>query len=51
MKNYYFYSKIDVSQEPIMSIKAWNRLGAAKYFSSVKKMDLKTFLSIFSVSI
>lgn len=50
MKQYYFYSKNDSTQEPIMSTRAWSRYEAAKSFASVKQMDLKTFLLVFSVS-
>lgn len=50
MKQYYFYSKNDSAQEPIMNTRAWSRLEAAKSFALVKQMDLKTFLSVFSVS-
>jgi len=50
MKKYYFYSKNDKTQEPIMNARAWSRLEAAKSFAQVKQMNLKTFLSVFSVS-
>jgi hypothetical protein len=50
MTKYYFYSRNDKSQEPIMSTRAWSRLDAAKSFATVKQMDLKTFLGIYSVS-
>lgn len=50
MKQYYFYSKKDSTQEAIMSTRAWSRMEAAKSFALVKQMDLKTFLSVFSVS-
>ena len=50
MTKYYFYSRNDQSQEPIMSTRSWSRMEAAKSFASVKQMDLKTFLSIFAVS-
>jgi len=49
-KKYYFYSKIDKNQEPISSCRAWNRLDAAEHFASIKRLTLKEFLSIFSVS-
>ena len=48
--NYYFYSKNDKNKEPIKGVDKINsRLEAAKYFANLKKMPLKTFLSIFSV--
>jgi hypothetical protein len=50
MTQYYFYSKIDKNQEPVMNTRAWSRLEAAKHFAAVKQMDLKVFLSVFSVS-
>ena len=50
MTKYYFYSRNDKSQEPIMNIRAWSRLEAAKSFAAVKQMNLKTFLSVFAVS-
>jgi len=33
-----------------MSTRSWSRLEAAQSFAQVKQMDLKTFLSVFSVS-
>lgn len=50
MKKYYFYSKMDSAQEPIMSVRSFSRLEAAKSFAQIKQMDLKTFISVFSVS-
>lgn len=50
MTKYYFYSKNDSAQEPIMVTRSWSRLDAAKSFAQVKQMSLKTFLSIYSVS-
>ena len=50
MTKYYFYSKIDKNQEPIMNTVAWSRLEAAKHFATIKQMDLKSFLSVFTVS-
>jgi len=50
MTKYYFYSKIDKTQEPVMSTLAWSRLEAAKHFAKVKQMNLKQFLSVFNVS-
>jgi len=47
---YYFYSRIDQTQEPIMSAWTYGRLKAAKYFAERKQMDLKMFLSIFAIS-
>ena len=50
MKKFNFYSKQDNKKEPISSVEASDRLKAAKYFSAIKKLDLKTFLSMFSIS-
>ena len=50
MKQYYFYSRKDKSQEPISRLIAMSRLAAAERFAIAKGMDLKTFLSIFAVS-
>ena len=49
-KKYFFYAKNDSKQEPISSILSFSRLQAAKQFASRKQLDLKTFLSLFSVS-
>ena len=48
-KKYYFYSRVDSAQEPIMSAWAFSRLKAAKYFAECKQLPLKTFLSIFAI--
>lgn len=50
MKRYFFYSKNDSAQEPIYYCKAYSRLEAAKKFAEGKRMDLKVFLTIYSVS-
>ena len=47
---YYFYSRNDSTQEPIMSAWAFSCLQAAKYFAERKQLDLKPFLSIFAIS-
>lgn len=49
-KKYYFYSRVDSTQEPIMSAWGVSRLKVAKYFAECKQLPLKTFLSIFVVS-
>lgn len=49
-KIYHFYNKSDNSQEAIGKIIATNRLSAAKYFAAIKRMELKQFLSLFSIS-
>ena len=50
MSKYYFYSRVDKTQESIDSVRAFSRLQAAKYFAKRKQLDLKSFLSIFAVS-
>ena len=50
MAKYNFYSRNDSNKEPISSVIASGRLEAAKHFSKGKDMELKSFLSIFSVS-
>ena len=49
-KKYFYYSRVDSKQEPISSILAFSRLQAAKQFASRKQLNLKSFLSVFSVS-
>jgi|TARA_R110000772_G_scaffold205705_2_gene316319 hypothetical protein len=47
---YNFYLKKDPKKEAISTVDASSRLKAAKYFSYVKNLDLKSFLSIFKIS-
>jgi hypothetical protein len=49
-KKYFFYAKNDSGQEPINSTIAFSRLQAAKQFASRKQLNLKSFLSVFSIS-
>ncbi len=49
-KTYTFYYKNSSLREPISSVKASSRLKAAIYFSTNKKLPLREFLKIFSVS-
>lgn len=49
-KKYYFYAKNDINQESISRVLATNRLSAAKYFAARKKLSLKSFLNIYSIS-
>lgn len=46
----YFYSKIDKNKEPINWVFNCSRLEAAKYFAAVKRLPLKEFLKIYSIS-
>lgn len=50
MKQYYFYSKNDSTQEAISKTRSWSRLSAAKFFAESKQLPLKVFLSLFKVS-
>jgi len=50
MAKYFFYVKNDQKQEPISIIYSSSRLKASKLFAKRKKMKLKQFLSIFSIS-
>jgi hypothetical protein len=48
---YFFYSKNDKKREPIKTLNnIGSRLAAAKYFSELKKLSLKEFLKVFSIS-
>lgn len=48
--SYYYYSKVDPTNEKLGSIVALSRLGAAKMFAQRKRLDLKSFLSVYSIS-
>lgn len=50
MKRYYFYSRVDNSQEPVAYTTSLSRCRAAKHFAQMKQMSLKSFLTIFAVS-
>lgn len=50
MKTYFFYSKRDTNQEAIYYCKSSSRLRAAEKFAEGKRLTLKQFLSLFSVS-
>jgi len=50
MKRFSFFVKKDKSKEAISSTEASGRLAAAKYFAKQKKLSLKQFLRIFSIS-
>lgn len=47
---YYFFSRRDDNKEPIGKCTTFSRLKAAKYFAQQKRLDLKSFLSIYAVS-
>lgn len=50
MKKYYFYSRVDKTQEPINKTWSVGRLEAAKLFALFKRLTLKQFLTIYAVS-
>jgi hypothetical protein len=50
MKRFSFYSRVDKDQEAIATTIASSRLNAAKKFAQTKKLSLKDFLRIFSVT-
>ena len=50
MKRFSFYSKNDKAQEAVGTTLASGRLAAAKFFAAQKKLPLKQFLRIFSIS-
>lgn len=50
MNKFYFYSKLDRTQEPIGKCIALSRYKAAKYFALRKQLTLKSFLQVYSVS-
>ena len=46
-----FYNKFDKTKEPIGKTNRYSsRLEAAKFFAQIKKMCLKDFLKVFTVS-
>lgn len=48
-KPYYYYSKQDLTQEPIDKIIALSYHDALQYFSERKKMDEYTFLNLYTL--
>jgi len=50
MKRFSFFSKSDKKKEAISITEASGRLEAAKIFAARKKLSLKQFLRIFSIS-
>ena len=49
-ESYFFYSKNDLKKEPIFWVKGYSRLVAAKHFAQMKRLTLKQFLHIYSIS-
>jgi hypothetical protein len=50
MKKYRYYYRSDASSESISITLAPSRLKAAKWFAAAKRLPLKEFLKIYSVS-
>lgn len=50
MKKYFFYSKTDPKREAIAATVSDSRLSAARFFSRLKRLPLKNFLSIFTIN-
>lgn len=48
--DFYYYSRVDSTQEPLLRIKAPSRYHAAILFAKLKKLTLKDFLKIYAVS-
>ena len=48
--DFYFYSRLDSTNEPISRIKAPSRYHAALLFAKIKKLPLKSFLKLYAVS-
>jgi len=47
---FYFYSRMDSTCEPISRVKAPSRYHAALLFAKIKKLPLKYFLQLYAVS-
>lgn len=50
MKKYYFHSRFDSNKENIGYCIALSRYQAATFFASRKRLALKSFLALYSVS-
>jgi len=50
-KDYYFYSHLDPSREPISICRAGTLGIATYYFASIKNMSIEEFLKLYSISI
>ena len=50
-RHYYFYSHLDPNKEPIGTCIAGTLGIATYYFASMKSMDIKDFLKLYSISI
>jgi len=48
--DFYFYSRVDSTQEALLTIKAPSRYHAALLFAKLKRLPLKEFLQIYAVS-
>ena len=50
MKTYKYYRRSDTNKESVSVTLAASRLGAARWFAAVKRLPLKEFLKIYSVT-
>jgi len=50
MKTYKYYYRSDANKESVSVTLAASRLGAARWFAAVKRLPLKEFLKIYSVT-
>lgn len=50
MKMYSFYSKVDIKKERLGTIPHVSRLQAAKHFAERKRLPLRSFLEIYTIS-
>jgi hypothetical protein len=50
MRKYTYYYRNDKNKEAINTIVAVSRIGAAKWFAAIKRLPLKEFLKLYSVS-
>lgn len=50
IKKYSFYAKVDKTREPIRTTLTATRLIAAKMFAATKRLPLKEFLKVYSVT-
>lgn len=51
VKSYFYYSKNDPSKDPIDKVLTFDEKKALYYFSSRKKMNEETFLTLYNIEI
>jgi len=47
---YYFYSKTDLSKEPVLRAKCQSYEDALEYFSKIKKLSKQAFLDLYEIT-